>query len=161
MKYIIIVVAAIWLTACDWLPTPENIAKNAVSNVLIDPDSAKFSNIIQGVKPGDYCGTVNGKNRMGGYAGSSPFIYESGNSQVSIYNVPTRFDFLSYKDAVIVDDKEADRKFLQITEACKFPKKWKQVCQIDFKYDEDTSNCDDWLKGGDAVLKMLLKLKGN
>ena len=44
-----------------------------VADQLIDPDSAK----IRWAKVKDdtyYCGMINGKNRMGGYAGFTPFI---------------------------------------------------------------------------------------
>lgn len=47
-----------------------------VKGRLTDPDSARFSNVTA-YSSGEkltYCGEVNSKNRMGGYAGPTPFI---------------------------------------------------------------------------------------
>jgi hypothetical protein len=52
-------------------------AKAAVRKKLNDPDSARFEE-LRIVKIGEIrivCGTVNARNRLGGYAGRQPFFY--------------------------------------------------------------------------------------
>ena len=53
-------------------------AKEAIKAQLIDPDSVRYRNIIVDtrsfMKP-VVCGEVNAKNRLGGYSGFQPFIY--------------------------------------------------------------------------------------
>lgn len=53
-------------------------AKRAIGARMFDPYSAQFENITLGAtaKGGPVvCGTVNAKNRMGGYVGRRPFWY--------------------------------------------------------------------------------------
>lgn len=80
-------------TADDFVPVsmPSHItatARDQVSYVLNDPDSAQFRN-IRGYAfsgPGGgyvVCGEVNGRNRLGGYAGFQPFRTNVGNGQSS------------------------------------------------------------------------------
>lgn len=49
-------------------------AEVVVQTQLIDPDSAKFRNIVAGAES-SACGLVNSKNRFGGYTGFRHFIY--------------------------------------------------------------------------------------
>nr|DAX92973.1 MAG TPA: protein of unknown function (DUF3552) [Caudoviricetes sp.] len=57
-------------------------AKEAVKNMLKDPDSAKFKDLIAGQVSKDkkkhVCGMVNSKNSMGGYVGYKGFVYFDG-----------------------------------------------------------------------------------
>lgn len=80
-------------TAADFAPVslPSHISETArqqVRYVLNDPDSAQFRN-VRGYSfsgPGGgyvVCGEVNGRNRMGGYAGFQPFRTNVGNAQSS------------------------------------------------------------------------------
>src|SRR5690349_15123955 len=51
--------------------------KEIVAAELIDPGSAQFRNIRE-VKPGNYCGEVNSKTPLGGYAGFKTFyVFEA------------------------------------------------------------------------------------
>ncbi len=50
-------------------------AKAAVSSLLIDSQSAQFSELKFYELTNAVCGSVNAKNRMGGYTGSKEFIY--------------------------------------------------------------------------------------
>lgn len=116
------------ISGCKYMPTPENKAKQAVADVLIDPDSAKFESISEGAKEGDYCGFVNGKNRVGAYAGASPFIYQSASGKVSsIRELPTDSDFRSYKAALRVGEDGAEI-YWKLHNGCKFPEKYAEVC---------------------------------
>lgn len=54
-------------------------AKKAVLAKLVDPDSARFDNLRYVETPtGQFvCGTVNARNRMGGYNGPAPFVHKA------------------------------------------------------------------------------------
>ncbi|NVJ95660.1 MAG: hypothetical protein HWD91_08740 [Marivivens sp.] len=60
--------------------TSERSLKEAVSNSLKDPDSARFGNytafhtIADGQQVDVVCGYVNGRNSFGGYTGMTPYI---------------------------------------------------------------------------------------
>jgi glutamyl/glutaminyl-tRNA synthetase len=57
-------------------------AKEAVRNMMKDPDSVKFKDLIAGQVSKDkkkhVCGMVNSKNSMGGYVGYKGFVYIDG-----------------------------------------------------------------------------------
>ncbi|MBD1590173.1 hypothetical protein [Pseudomonas typographi] len=58
--------------AAEFTKAQKSKIEEAVKDRLSDPDSAKFK--FPPYKGGDvYCGTVNAKNKMGGYVGFSPF----------------------------------------------------------------------------------------
>lgn len=58
------------LTGCS---TEQSRAEQAAADLLIDPDSAKFRNVVD-KGDGIWCGEINGKNRMGAYSGYQPFV---------------------------------------------------------------------------------------
>lgn len=62
--------------ATGWLLrwSPDAKIKAAVLMNLVDPDSASFGPITVGPSKLFGCGTVNAKNRMGGFAGHKAFI---------------------------------------------------------------------------------------
>jgi hypothetical protein len=53
---------------------PEMDAKEAVKRLLRDPDSAQFEKLTRNESSKVWCGTVNAKNRMGGYEGYIRFM---------------------------------------------------------------------------------------
>lgn len=58
--------------AADLTKAQQEKLQIAVKDKLLDPDSARFK--LPAYKGGDvYCGLVNSKNRIGGYAGDSIF----------------------------------------------------------------------------------------
>jgi len=64
---------------CDRVPGTEAYAireaERRVSAQLIDPESAMFSDVVAyGAQHERVCGMVNGRNRMGGYAGPVRFV---------------------------------------------------------------------------------------
>ncbi|MCW2363864.1 MULTISPECIES: hypothetical protein [Sphingobium] len=82
-----IIIAA---TACGQNPEQAHIeqAQEAVRALLTDPASAQFRNVVihndREGRPHSVCGEVNGKNRMGGYAGFEDFYYVLANRQAAI-----------------------------------------------------------------------------
>jgi hypothetical protein len=53
-------------------------AKQAMTRILKDPDSARFANLFEGRGSSGrrtICGEINAKNGFGGYTGMNPFIY--------------------------------------------------------------------------------------
>jgi hypothetical protein len=63
-------------------------AKALLQKKMIDPESARFSEMFKiqaaGGEGDIYCGLVNSKNRMGGYAGNAGFIYEKNLNRATI-----------------------------------------------------------------------------
>ncbi len=52
--------------------------KKVVTNILSDPDSASFREIKQSSKDKDvWCGEINAKNKMGGYAGYTKYVIQT------------------------------------------------------------------------------------
>ena len=73
----------------------------AASYNLIDPESANFRNVRardirreDGTEAVEFCGEVNAKNRMGGYAGFSPFKGKFVGSEAKIEFMDNTFDTL-------------------------------------------------------------------
>jgi hypothetical protein len=58
-----------WLSA-----RPISLIKQRVLSALVDPDSAKFGEIRYSPKTDGGCGSVNARNRMGGYMGFTEFV---------------------------------------------------------------------------------------
>jgi hypothetical protein len=121
--------ALLLLAGCDYLPTAENTAKKAVSEKLIDPDSAKFSDVFEGSKKGSYCGLVNAKNRMGAYVGRSPFIYDKITDDFGLtYMMREPLTDRDFEVLVNGSDRYFKENFTKIQEGCGFSEKWKEVC---------------------------------
>lgn len=86
MRVAIAAVLVVGLVGCDRIPgTNENAARQAkalVREQLIDPESARFEDVVVTRASGGgraVCGWVNAKNRMGGYVGQEVFLVEDGN----------------------------------------------------------------------------------
>lgn len=80
-KAILLTVAVVTLgcVGCDRVPGSEAYAVKAaearVAAQLLDPASALFSDVqVFGEQHERVCGLVNGRNRMGGYAGATRFV---------------------------------------------------------------------------------------
>lgn len=58
--------------ALVWWPREQ--MREAVREHLLDPESARFGQLFRGRADGVICGTVNARNRMGGYAGQTRFV---------------------------------------------------------------------------------------
>lgn len=115
-------IAAVALAACG----AHHDAKVAVKKLLNDPDSAKFSEMQDGKNPGDACGLVNAKNRMGGYVGSTPFFYQKSTDTVAIVKGPEDSDFrmlwLGIQAGNFSDDLD------KVLAKCRVASQWDTVC---------------------------------
>lgn len=127
-KKIFIFAFTLIMIGCEFVPTPENNVKKSVREMMVDPSSAQFGEIYAGAKPGYYCGSVNGKNRMGGYAGEQQFSFkgspESDFGVVTIHGeVATDEDFrrLYYMNFDSQLYTDLDKK-------CKHPAIYLEVC---------------------------------
>jgi len=74
-----VALAALSFGACDQIPGTEayarRVAEQRVAQLLLDPESAVFSDIESyGAQHERVCGVVNGRNRMGGYAEPVRFV---------------------------------------------------------------------------------------
>lgn len=70
-----VVATALVSAAVVWIfYMPIYKAQNLVKKSLIDPESARFSEVKYVRETGAVCGLVNGKNKMGGYVGEKPFF---------------------------------------------------------------------------------------
>ena len=70
----LLLIGSLALTACNSGPSDSDKIKTIVKGVLIDGESAQFSDLkyYQSTKFG--CGFVNAKNKLGGYVGKKKFI---------------------------------------------------------------------------------------
>jgi len=130
--FLIFAILVSGLTGCDYLPTSENKAKKIVSEALIDPDSAKFRSISAGLHEGEFCGYVDGKNRMGGYAGATPFIVNTQTGSAEIGENPiTKADFRKFALLLSTnaDFMEIVKEEIELKKRCTFPERWKNACK--------------------------------
>ncbi|MGN6422574.1 MAG: hypothetical protein ACTHLA_04600 [Asticcacaulis sp.] len=116
------------ITSCDRLPiTPEGKARSAISKMLIDPSSGKFTYINKSKNA--ICGTVNAKNRMGAYTGSSLFIYDAISGEVELYDGPPDIsDYESWSYHTKDGMSGGDEYYNKIETGCQFPEDWKNKC---------------------------------
>jgi hypothetical protein len=114
-SYLIALVAtALFLTACDNAAVAViSRAHEAATQTLVDPESARFRNDYVDAA-GGVCGEVNAKNRMGGYVGFTPYIW---NSQHGVSVLPTASPYGSVGEQVWA---ELDR--------CDFTRRWTATC---------------------------------
>ncbi len=77
--------------ASYWFLWPIHRAESLVRKQLIDPDSAKFNDVVLNRSKGSVCGYVNSKNKFGGYTGKTPFaVAENGDVYFDPGELPTR-----------------------------------------------------------------------
>ena len=70
---------ALIATGCDFVPGTEayaiKVGERRAAAQLLDPESAVFTGVVSyGAQNERVCGTINGRNRMGGYAEPVRFI---------------------------------------------------------------------------------------
>lgn len=85
-----LVIGAVVVVIATSFPTDGVIAgaKEAVGRSLFDPYSAIYDEVRVHEAGGTklVCGTVNAKNRMGGYVGAKPFLYNARSNLICIVN---------------------------------------------------------------------------
>lgn len=142
---------AVFSSGCNYIPTNENKAKSAVALSLIDSESARFESIAKGKLEGDYCGMVNGKNRMGGYAGAAYFTYEAKYNKVTMLNSMT-----TDRDFELLYKSRDSERIGDITDGCIFPAHYLDICGV--KIMEDKSKfCNFFKSNGSADISELYK----
>lgn len=132
-KIILIAILTIFfLTSCEQLPGEINEAKREVRRNLIDPDSAKFGEAIFNKKTEAVCGFVNAKNRMGGYTGFNPFVYEKSKGVTLVQEPPTEKDFERYFE--LRRYSEID-EYYELEAKCTSVALWKEKCESEIYLD--------------------------
>lgn len=157
---ITLLIASTLLSSCDYLPTSENKVKKAVAAQLIDSDSAKFDSLFKGKSECNYCGLVNGKNKMGGYSGLYPFIFEATSNTVLIISSPIKKrDFESYYYSLSSNSSHSSDdvdEYLKFKNGCDFPTKWEAICGVEF-FEQPVELCKDFKKSPTEFIKALHK----
>jgi hypothetical protein len=149
-KMVAMLIAVASLAACDRVPgTQEWRVRRDVSKALIDPASARIE--ITHKAGSTICGTVNGKNRMGAYAGSTPFIWEE-ILGTHIYDEPDMSDVRSMGYGSETERMEHANK---IGDGCFFAEKWAKQCAGSVHIDEQL--CKLWQAGDMATLSSIAK----
>lgn len=143
---------ALTIQGCDRVPgTPEYRARSALAEYLIDPGSAKIE--LLSATPDAVCGTVNAKNRMGGYVGRQLFIVAESYPSLSIFGDPPSIsDYRAWASSSGPDQMEA---FNKLEDECAFPARWAQICVKDNSRDIplDKEFCALWEKKDHAALR--------
>ena len=94
------------------------------------------------------CGYVNAKNRMGGYVGRSPYLYDTTQGASALMQPPTTND-LELLKLSISDQSSWKEKWLAIQTSCDFIDRWQRTCPALMSLNQqDTSVrlCRAWLK---------------
>lgn len=93
------------IASADYGPKPENyqdIVKSLLTKSLFDPESARyeFQELRKGYMQGDppkfgwaVCGTVNAKNRFGGYVGRQAYFVLIYHGTIVGYTPPHRYNY--------------------------------------------------------------------
>ena len=104
----------------------DQAAKEAVKRVLTDPESARFSEVRPGKAKGNVCGLVNAKNRMGGYVGNTPFLFEKSSDSAELVSEVTDADFKSlwWK----MKEKDFQDDFMRLFGQCRQLDRWPAIC---------------------------------
>ena len=81
IRIVILLCCATGISACS-----EQKAKQLAADQLIDPGSAQFRNVhtVSSAAGSRVCGEINGKNRMGAYAGFTRFIVNPDSQNVEM-----------------------------------------------------------------------------
>lgn len=118
---------AVLVSGCSEAYLQERQIKKDVMERLVDPDSAKFDAIYQGKTEKHWCGMVNAKNRMGGYAGARPFVYKKVTDDFGLVTLvdeaPEDYEFRS-----LIDSSSFEREYKVLASKCRSIKEWNEVC---------------------------------
>lgn len=137
LKNALAIVLAILLSSCEQLPGEINDAKREVRRNLIDPDSAKFESVDINEKTGAVCGFVNAKNRMGGYTGRNPFVYEKDSGVTLVQEPPTERDFERYFESLQYSEI---KEYIELEEKCISVATWNKKCGTEI-YPDNNKYC--------------------
>jgi hypothetical protein len=126
-RYFTVAVAVVVLTlsSCEQLPGAVNDAKRNVREHLVDPSSAQFESVRENPKTGAVCGFVNAKNRMGGYVGATPFVYEASSGATLVREQPTERDFERFFETI---KYAGPNDYTDLANRCKAVALWQDKC---------------------------------
>jgi hypothetical protein len=117
--------AFVAVAGCDYVPgTPQARARSALSGYLYDPAAAKIS--VLHASPSALCGTVNGKNRLGGYVGAQPFLLTDGDRPVVFDGTPSVSDYRVWSSAPKSPDGQ--EAYAKMEDGCAFKSLWSKSC---------------------------------
>jgi hypothetical protein len=127
-------------------------AKDAVKTLLNDPESARFTYLKTGTAPGDTCGYVNAKNRMGGYVGDTPFFYEKSTSRAALVVPVTESDLRSLWLGIKTNNFSDD--LVNLRGQCQRIDRWAPVCGNPYPHDRHPL-CSDIQGDGSGLYEKL------
>lgn len=169
-KFASLALAMVALTGCDQIFGPIGEARKAVRAVLIDPDSAQFSDEVVtdhmfiGDKSFDesgVCGFVNAKNRMGGYVGRSPYIYNKTLGATVLMQPPTADDLEQVKQTEPASPLWQER-YQVIQSGCNTIDRWQRQCPSNVRFPasyEPVRLCTLWSKRDSTIDSVLSGLR--
>lgn len=120
------ILAGIWWLAVG---SPMSAAKGALRDSLNDPDSASFREFKASSKDSMvFCGEVNAKNRMGGFAGFTRFVVKLSNHEVLLAPDSAQVDaeLVRYADEVRRGLLPGSAPNLEM--ATRFEPAWSEFC---------------------------------
>lgn len=153
-----IAIATVISSGCD-IPGSQNYKiKEKIKEGLFDSDSAKFGEIKLGNKENSFCGTVNAKNRAGGYASEKPFIYKQSTHEdaklADILSTVTVIQDEPLKDGDFENLKIGISKVSDIRQRCEDAIEYQETCQSSFEVHQ---LCQILVKDFDKFLEKLYK----
>jgi hypothetical protein len=89
MRFILMSLVLVLISGCG----DSSEIKKLVRDRLIDPDSAKFGELLLGNKKSWACIEVNSKNRMGGYSGTAVARLQKYGHGWEVEGIDERFDW--------------------------------------------------------------------
>ena len=120
---------------------------------MFAPASARFDYVA--TTKAAVCGTVNAKNRMGGYVGAARFIAPRDGGRVLIFQeAPSIDDYATWSRN---SESESGRNAYQnLEDGCAFPERWQADCQSNWYGPEgDLKVCDAWRRRDyDALISL-------
>jgi hypothetical protein len=136
--------------------------------VLVDPDSAKFDGeyVSDHYYIGDtrfdkqaVCGFVNARNKMGGYAGRSPYMYDEANGAQTLAEPPSRQD-VDLLNSMSADDASWKERWMSIESGCDFLSRWNKTCAANMKFilPDASTVCAAWRETKGSPSETLQKL---
>jgi hypothetical protein len=143
-------IACVTLSAvgCDGLPwVVAYKAHKGVAQLLFDPASAQYRNEGGGNRIKSYCGEVNAKNKIGDYAGFTPYVYLDGAALMSNKSP----DFQEYfRDGRSQNDMRSNAAMAKIYTSCFVTTTISATCsELPRPASSVLSACYFLLKGGD------------
>lgn len=154
MKAVLVALLALpVLVACG----VEGDAKKGVKALLNDPESAQFYDLKRNSTGKNVCGFFNAKNRMGGYVGRTPFMYEGLTQTTAIVQPVEDSDFRRLWLGLRSGDFQ--KEFSDLRHKCRYAKEWLDTCGTPYP-ERVHPMCEAALGPGDALYVALKEKYG-